>query len=236
MLIYPLGSTAACHAAAKLLPCIDHPCPEVTHVLLDIPSRCTEDIKAALESLPEDITLLGGNLTDPLFQSYHCIDLLRDPIYLAENAAITAECALFTALEQTKTVLRSQAILLIGWGRIGKCLAKLLTAAQADVTILIRRDEERSMAQALGCHAIAPEDLDAVLPKVRLILNTAPEMVITEEQASLCRNCIKIDLASHKGIAGADVIHARGLPGLLAPISSGRLIADTVKREVGLCE
>lgn len=231
MLIYPIGTSAACEAAGKLLPTTDHPCPEVTHVLLDIPSRWDNRVQAALESLPEGITLIGGNLTAPEFQRYRRMDLLRDPMYLAENAAITAECALFTAMERTKSALRRQPILVIGWGRIGKCLAKLLKAADADVTLLIRKASDRAMAQALGYTAIGPEELEPILPELRLILNTAPEPVISQAQAASCRKCVLIDLASLPGIGGGEVLRARGLPGKLAPNSSGKLIADTVLRE-----
>lgn len=42
------------------------------------------------------------------------------------------------------------------------------------------------------------------------------------------RNCLKIELASLPGIAGDDVIPARGLPGIYVPESSGKLIADTL--------
>ena len=41
---------------------------------------------------------------------------------------------------------------------------------------------------------------------------------------------MKIDLASEKGLGGEDVIWARGLPGIHAPESSGRLIAETCLR------
>ena len=37
-----------------------------------------------------------------------------------------------------------------------------------------------------------------------------------------------MDLASKKGIAGNDVIWARGLPGIHAPEESGALIARTI--------
>jgi hypothetical protein len=41
-------------------------------------------------------------------------------------------------------------------------------------------------------------------------------------------DCLKIDLASKPGIAGSDVIIARGLPGKMAPESAGHLIAKTI--------
>ena len=47
----------------------------------------------------------------------------------------------------------------------------------------------------------------------------------------LCRkDCVKIELASTDGIAGSDILTARGLPGTYAPETSGKLIAATVLR------
>lgn len=69
------------------------------------------------------------------------------------------------------------------------------------------------------------------LGKYRLILNTAPERLLTKEQLAQCHpDCVKIDLASKTGMEGDSVIVARGLPGVHMPESSGRLIAETYVR------
>ena len=60
----------------------------------------------------------------------------------------------------------------------------------------------------------------------RVIYNTAPAMMLPDESPT--PDCLKIDLASLSGIAGKDVIWARGLPNKKAPESSGELIARTV--------
>ena len=52
--------------------------------------------------------------------------------------------------------------------------------------------------------------------------------VIPQEQLNKHPGCIKIELASAPGIECEDVVIARGLPGSYAPISSGRLIAETI--------
>lgn len=238
MLIYPVGATAACRYAADALPenCItDHPCPEVTHVLLDVPSfsepgilRDGTPVRKILECIPESAAILGGNLKDEALSGRKCYDLLTDSTYLAENAAITAECALILAGSRMETTIRNSKVLVIGWGRIGKCLSRLLAEMGAEVDLWIRRPEDRAIAHALGYNT--PVDLEAALPEYNLILNTAPEAVITESQSRLCRDCLKIDLASRPGILGTDVVTARGLPGTMAPKSSGRLIAKTVLR------
>ena len=207
--------------------------PDVTHVLLPVPSfsRGDEYLAHLLTGLPDDVILCGGNLSSPLTEGYPCLDFLQDPYYLADNAAITAECTVKMLRQEFKAEWDGRQVLIIGWGRIGKCLAALLWALEAEVTVVARKEEDRAMAHALGYHAEAPEKLGRELDRFQLIYNTAPAAVLTEEQMGNCREtCLKIDLASVKGIQDTHVIWARGLPGKDTPGSSGKLIAKTIIR------
>lgn len=198
---------------------------EVTHLLLGVPSK---DF-SVLDGLPREITVLGGNL--PPLGERKTIDLLKDPIYTAKNAMITAHCAIRVAAEGLPVTWTGTPVLVVGWGRIGKCLAQLLKALGAEVTVAARKPADRAMVLALGYQAIDTAALAPELPRCRVVFNTAPEMVIPDPAP--CRpGCLKIDLASKPGIGGADVIWARGLPGKMAPESSGRLIAETILRLV----
>lgn len=241
-LIYPIGSTLACRYAAEYLQkhrfeLVDHPTPEVTHLLLDVPGfgndgllRGGGAVERILETLPQYITVVGGNLQHPALEGYRKMDLLLDEGYLAENAAITADCALQTAAPLLTTTFAQSPALIIGWGRIGKCLAAMLKAIGCQVTVAARKASDRAMLQALGYRAADPKRLDGILPRFRILFNTVPTPVLNRRQLSVCRNCVKIDLASQKGLEGDDVIWARGLPGIHAPESSGQLIADTFIR------
>lgn len=243
-LIYPVGSTEACRFAASFLasagvPLVDHPSPEVTHLLLDVPSfasvgilRGGEDVRRLLSMLPPDITVMGGNLEDPSLSTYQKIDLLKSSRYLALNAAITADCALQVAAPLLKTTFADTPVLILGWGRIGKCLGQLLKGTGCHVAIAARKECDRAMAEALGFEAVDYLSIGKALPKIRLIFNTVPEMVLTEGQLSACKDCIKIDLASQPGMEGEDVVIARGLPGIYAPKSSGKLIAQTILNHI----
>ena len=240
ILLYPIGTTDACRIACDDLtrhniPLIDHPAPEVTHLLLDIPSfdasgdlRGGGSVHSILQMLPKDTTLIGGNLAPTIPNTYKTFDLLQDQDYLAVNAAITAVCALKIAAPLLKTTFADTPTLIIGWGRIGKCLGQLLRGMGAPVTIAARNPADRAMSQALGFRAAAIEDIPAALPSCKLLFNTAPELILTSRQLSPFPACIKIDLASKPGILGEDVIIARGLPGIHAPESSGHLIAKTI--------
>ena len=246
MVIYCAGSTKACQYAAEFLQgsghrVVDAPCEEVTHLLLDVPSfgakgllRSGEPLDGILSSLPKTVTVWGGNLHHASLEGYRKMDLLQDAFYLAENAYITAECALDVALPYLDITIRGCPTLIIGWGRIGKCLGQLLKNMGADIAIAARKETDRAMIHALGMKAVDINDLPDQLDRYRLIFNTAPELVLKREQMALCReDCVKIDLASKPGMEDEDVIVARGLPGIHFPESSGKLIADTLLR---LCQ
>lgn len=239
MLFYCLGGSPACRWATDFLkqsgvPFVGHISPEITHLLLDVPSfgpdgslRFGGELAEFLRMLPQSITVIGGNLQHPALEGYRCFDLLRVEAYLAENAAITAHCALQLAAPLLTGTLADSPALVLGWGRIGKCLARLLKGIGCDVTVAARKERHRAMLKALGYGAV---DLDAPFENYRLIFNTVPDTVIPEYKTCMCQNAVKIDLASRKGIAGEDVVWARGLPGIHAPESSGRLISRTVLR------
>ena len=242
MLVYPIGKTEACqYAAAELtkngVALVDHPTPEVTHLLLDVPSfdlsgnlRHGGNLQTYLERLPAQVTVVGGNLKHPALNDHRSIDLLQDVDYTAINAAITADCALRIASREMKLVFFRCPVLVLGWGRIGKCLSKLLRALGAEVTIAARKDTDLAMIRALGYHAVNISRLQTLTSEIRVIFNTVPAMVLSVETFP---DCIKIDLASQPGMDGNNVICARGLPGVYAPESSGKLIAGTFLKLAG---
>lgn len=208
---------------------VDEPDDTVTHLLMPIPSLISENqirgggtLTRILSQLPGNIGIIGGNL--PELPGHNLMDLLQDPVYVAQNAYITAHCAVRMITDQLQIPLRDCKALVIGWGRIGKCLAALLKGMEADVTVAARKENDRAMLGALGYKT---QHTDALFPEgYRVIINTVPVMVLPESP----EDCLKIDLASVRGIGGQDVIHARGLPGKDAPEASGNLIARSILR------
>ncbi len=243
ILVYAGGRTPAlrhgCRELAKMgISVADEPGPAVTHLLLPAPAFEKDGrikgggaLEHILADLPEGITVIGGNLDHPILVGYKKVDLLHDGMYVAKNAAITADGALRLAGQYMDTVFEGCPVLIIGWGRIGKCLGRMLKALGADVTIAARKASDRDLAAALGYGVEDPGSLEGGLRRYEVIFNTVPAMVLDGERIRFCRkDCIKIELASVPGMAGTDVIDGRGLPGKLTPASSGRLIAQTVKR------
>ena len=215
ILIYPAGCGKAASYAADFLnhygiPITDHPTPDATHLLLDVPSRTIPS--DLLERLPETITVIGGNLDRPELACHKALDLLRCEEYLARNAAITADCALQLGAFELETTLSSACVLVIGWGRIGTCLAALLRNIGCNVTVAARTESDRALLNALGYKSV---DLQALRDcnDFTLLYNTVPKKLLSSSQLINSSECVKIDLASQQGLEGKDVIWARGLPG-----------------------
>ena len=236
-LLLPYGHSGALDIACSMLKqegfaITEDPSERVTHVLLPVPSfepdGCVKgggQLSCLLSQLPSDITIVGGNLS-AIDERYRKLDLLQDPYYVSQNAAITAYCAISLALPHLPCIIADCPVLVIGWGRIGKCLARLLRQLDADVTVAARKDTDRAMLQSLGYSAISTEHLD--ISPYRIVFNTAPILLLPDCHA----DALLIDLASSPGITGAHVIWARGLPGKNAPESSGELIAHCIAEHV----
>ncbi len=107
---YTAGTTAATACADSRLqyagiPFSDTPTEEVTHLLLPVPSlqddgliRGGNYLQDVLDTLPSGISVFGGNL--PEMAGYKLYDLLKSPSYVAENAYITAHCAVRLIMEK----------------------------------------------------------------------------------------------------------------------------------------
>ncbi len=230
-LYIPIPTPALTHAA-RMLQCagvtLVDSAEEADYLLYPSPTPLT-----ALEDYCHGATIIGGNL-DFLNSCVSRIDLLKDPFFLADNAAITAEAALGLILSRLGCAVTEAEILILGWGRIGKCLTHQLTHLNAPITVYARKPEDRAMLRALGYHPITAEELPRALPKFRCVVNTAPASILTEEDGRMLRpDCFKLDLASIRSIPGDNVLHARGLPGKYKPESTGKLIARTILYHVG---
>ena len=207
------------------------PDTSVSHLLLDVPHKNWACLPAILSRLSPDVTIVGGNLSHPALAGYQTVDLLQDPIYLAQNAGITAHCAIKLVLQELPVTLNRCPVLVVGWGRIGKCLARLLRQMGASVTVAARKETDRAMLVALGYEVMDITAQVAGLANYRVIFNTVPAMVMSQDTLGCCRpDCLKLELASLPGIAGEDIICARGLPNRGAPESSGQLIAHCILR------
>lgn len=167
------------------------------------------------------------------------INLWEDEALLQENAYLTAEAAVATAMQHTRLAVAGLECAVVGYGRIGRALTEILLNLCARVTVISSKEVKRSAARESGAEAAATEDIAGTLRGKQLIISTPPTMVI--DRAVLSKvdpEAMLIDLASPP--YGIDLDAARelnlhawrepGLPGRYCPLSAARAIYNAVLR------
>lgn len=173
------------------------------------------------------------------FENENCeiYDLLKIEEYSVLNAIATAEGAIQIAMEKTYKTLLGSNILILGFGRIGKILAKMLYGIGANVFCEARKNEDLAYIKGYGYKAINLNQLDENLNKFDIIINNIPAPILDKNKLDLVKeDVLIIDLASNPG--GTDFEYAKlkninailelGLPGKVAPMSSAEYIQQTI--------
>ena len=210
-----------------------------------------DEVAALLRERP-DLHLLGGllprALLDALPEGVRATDYYEDEALLLRNAYLTAEGALMLAMQETDCALRGKTAAIIGYGRIGKLLARLLLSVGMEVTVCARRRESLLWAAADGCRPLqigdaarAGRGLFPLCCGHLVLFNTVPEQVLDRDLLlRLEPGTLLVDLASAPfGARDEDVreaeranglryIRAPGIPGQYAPRDAGYAIADCV--------
>lgn len=156
--------------------------------------------------------------------------------FARQNAAITAEGALFYALRAMDKSLCGSRCLVAGFGRVGQAVAVRLYHLFARVTVAARREASRAAAAALGCRTVSTADLYRG-GAYDLVINTVPALLFPRAVLEkFPKTCIFLDLSSAPGgidLAAAESLHlhaeqAFSLPGKTAP----RAAAESIKQSV----
>ena len=136
--------------------------------------------------------------------------------YQIAIARLTAEGAI--ALLRPETGLSGAHILLLGYGRIARLLARELQKAGALVTAAARSGEQRAWAEAESIEALPLDALSGALDRFDVIIGTIPAPVLTEPLLALVRkDALLLELASAPGGIDAAAAHERGLRSIRAP-------------------
>jgi dipicolinate synthase subunit A len=153
------------------------------------------------------------------------------------NAIPTAEGAIQIAMEELPITLNGSQVLILGYGRIGKVLSRMLAGIGAVVTVEARKYSDLAWIKANGQKSVYINDLKTVTGKMDLIVNTIPHKILDSDLLeTLGKDCLVIDLASKPGgvdfekakALGIKVIWALSLPGKVAPVTAAGFIKQTV--------
>lgn len=155
------------------------------------------------------------------------------------NSIPTAEGAIMLAIQHTDITIHDANCLVLGLGRTGLTVARLLKAMGAHVRAGVYKAEQFARSFEMGLNPFCTQDLTSKVSDADLIFNTIPSMIITAQViAQIPHRAVIIDLASRPGGTdfrfaekrGVKALLAPGLPGMVAPKSAGKIIARSLSR------
>jgi len=167
----------------------------------------------------------------------YIIDILEREEMAVLNAIPTAEGAIQIAMEELPITLHGSNVLVLGFGRIGKILSKMLIGIGANVYVEARKYEDLAWIKSYGYRPVNLTELDSYLGEMHVIINTIPHVILdTEKLNRIKKECLIIDLASKPGGVdfekarelGMKVIWALSLPGKVAPVTAAGYIKETI--------
>ena len=195
--------------------------PQADCILLPLPLEQSGLPLAQLLGMAKPGALaLGGKVTDSArtiarAAGVELVDYFARPELTVYNAIPTAEGCIGILLERRSRTLWGAAVLVLGFGPVG-----------------------RALAEEQGLRAVPLTDLAAAAAAFDTVVNTIPAPVLTAQVlAALPKGCLIVDLASKPGGTdfaaarrlGHTALHALSLPTVWAPETAGEALARTVQ-------
>ncbi len=203
------------------------------------------DKKISIRELMHNINakiLIAGSIMPEIYEMANdeyieIIDIMKREELAVLNTIATAEGTIEIAISNTNKILHGSSVLILGFGRIGKVLARKLAGLSVKVTCAARKDEDLAWIKAYGHMATNINTIGENLSQYDVIINTVPHLILTEERLKYVKEeCLLIDLASNPG--GIDkkiakernlkLIWALALPGKVAPVTTAEFLKDTI--------
>ena len=172
------------------------------------------------------------------FDTPNCIDYLKLDSFCLYNAVPTAEGAIARAIIDTPFCIWNSKILIIGCGRVAKILADRLLALKCDLTVSARKTRDFAYLQALGIKHIHTNQVAEKADDFNIIFNTIDVPLFSDFKN--LKNCYLYDLST-KGCldfntakkANIKAVMLPAIPGKIAPLTAGKIIAQTTNQLIG---
>jgi dipicolinate synthase subunit A len=200
-------------------------------MLSDVVERIDKNCLVLGAKMPKDLELDLKN------RGIVYIDYFDREELIIRNAIPTAEGVIEIALSEMPITLFESKVLVIGYGRVGKVIAEKFKALGSDVCVSARKCADFAWIEEQGLKAVHTNSLEHEASGFDLVINTVPAEVLGEDELKNIRDdALILDVASKPGGVdfeaakrlGKNVIWALSLPGKTAPITSGKIIKETI--------
>lgn len=210
--------------------------------LIISPAHAGEMKEKVLSALPPARLVLHGSGVSPeeLSMAGDTLNPQQDELFLRRNAQLTAEGAIFRAMQKMEHALLGRTCLVTGFGRIGQELAGRLVAMGAFVIVCARSEIKMRAAHAGGAHPVPLGQLGSAAFAADVIFNTVPARVLDEAVLKMVKRGALIlelasapygvDLAAAKQL-GVHVEVESGVPGRYAPLEAGAALFEAAQRQ-----
>jgi len=167
------------------------------------------------------------------------IELMRLDEVAILNSIPSAEGAIQMAMEMLPITIHGSSAFVLGFGRTGRTLARLLGAMGAQTRVVARKAADLARIIEMSFIPVPFHNMSSHLDEADIIFNTIPAPVLTAEVlAGLSPETVIIDLASDPGGTdfqaaerlGIKAVLAPSLPGRVAPKTAGRILAQVIIR------
>lgn len=236
MKIINLSNSKRCRIAEQMLASCEFKNESVRRIIiLPVPSfRDGEHISGTETPIDELRALVDkGDLvvgyrlpatlyTDILERGALALDLERDESYIFKNNELTSHAALGYILSERGRDISEMRVGVIGYGRLGASLIRLLLFLGADVVVLSGSPEKREALAREGIVCLDYGEMDGT--PFDVLINTAPARLLDAAPDAP----LFLDLASGDLYSELGAIFLPSLPEKRYPISAGKAYAKAV--------
>ncbi|MFD1360385.1 dipicolinic acid synthetase subunit A [Lentibacillus salinarum] len=206
--------------------------------------QLTHEWFAGLNETAVVFTGISNDYLDAATDGSHIelIPLLNRDDVAIYNSIPTAEGTIMMAIEHTDYTIHSSRVIVVGFGRVGNTVANKFAALGARVSVSAKSIMDLARITELGHTAIPFDELHEHTSECDLLINTVPARVVEKDAIQhLPPHGIIFDLASKPGGTdfdyakqrGIKAILAKSLPGVVAPKTAGKILADVIKQFLG---
>lgn len=199
-------------------------------------------LEEMLERTPEHCTIYSG-ISNSYLKAItaqtkrRLVQLFERDDVAIYNSIPTVEGTIMMAIQHTDFTIHGSKVVVLGLGRVGMSVARAFSALGARVRVGARKSKHIARITEMSLTPFYLTELERNICDADIVINTIPHEVLSASVISkMPAHTLIIDLASKPGGTdfryaekrGIKALLAPSLPGIVAPKSAGKLLANVL--------